>query len=234
MVFRHSFEVGLESVNGNYEMTDKRIFACLEDIATMHSHIARNDMSFISEFNQTWVLIEWVIEVIRRPKYSDVLEVSTWTRKEKSRYALRDFEIECGGEVCAVASSKWLVVDIDTRKIVRLTDEFTRRYQPEDRAVLDISGLSRINLRDDYDRQVDIQIRKTDIDMNGHVHNLVFLDYLGEVRKFNETDSFMRITYRKEIRYEDKVTVKRVTVDGTTSYAILGEDGTVYALAESR
>ena len=70
--------------------------------------------------------------------------------------------------------------------------------------------------------------------MNGHVHNLVFLDYLGEVREFNEIDSFMRITYRKEIRYEDKVTVKRVTVDGTTSYAIVGEDGTVYALAESR
>ncbi len=234
MILKHTFEVGLESVNGNYEMTDKRIFAFLEDIATMHSHIAKSDMSFISEFNQTWVLIEWVMEVTKRPVYSDVIEISTWTRNEKSRYALRDFEIRCKGEVCAVASSKWLVVDIDTRKIIRLTDEFNRRYQPEDRVVMDISSLSRMSVREDYDREADITIRRTDIDMNGHVHNLVFLDYLGEVREFNEIDSFMRITYRKEIRYEDKVTVKRVTVDGTTSYAIVGEDGTVYALAESR
>lgn len=234
MVLRHTFEVGLESVNGKYEMTDKRIFACLEDIATMHSHLARNDMSFIAELNQTWVLIEWVIDVRKRPVYSDVIEVATWTRKEKSRYALRDFEITCNGEVCAVASSKWLVVDIDSRKIIRLTDEFTRRYMPEERAVLDISSLSRLSVRDDYDRAADISIRKSDIDMNGHVHNLVFMDYLAEVRDFNETDSFMRITYRKEILYEDTVKVKRVEKEGMTYYAILGEDGTVYALAESR
>ncbi len=233
MVFEHSYEVALDRVDAGYEMTDKALLGCLEDIATMHSSSLNYDAQTLLNQDMTWVLIEWDLHVTRRPVYPEKLDIRTWCIDSSSRYALRDFEVYANGELCRFASSKWLIIETDTRKMVRMTDEMKRAYRPEERQVTDILHLPRMNVKESYDIEVKAPVRKADIDMNGHVHNLAYLDYMTEAEGTARKNRHVRITYRKEILPGEDVLVKMASEGDLNSFRLTSSEGTVFAMAET-
>ena len=78
-------------------------------------------------------------------------------------------------------------------------------------------------------------IRRKEIDLNGHLHNLCYLDIALEIlpeevyyeRDFKE----IRITYRKEIKADEKeITCKYKKENGTHTVGIYGQNGTLRSI----
>ena len=234
MVFRYQFEFGLENVNRHGEITNKALLQCLENVAAKHSEAVKQSKKGTTEDPITWFLLQWKMQVLDRPKYGDVLEVLTWSRNCTKLFAFRDFEIRVNGECKAIISSKWLLVNRETTRPMRITEELLKDYESEpERNVFEDEDITPVREPEEYERIIDYPIRKSDIDMNQHVHNLNYLDMALEVMDDSKEADFVNILYKKQITYEDSIQVALHCEDGKNCVKITDRTkGTLKALME--
>lgn len=205
MIYKETFKTGLKDIGKNNTIRNRGILEILENIAAYHSDKVKYGANE-TEINRTgWILLDWKLEVIKRPKYGQDLTVNTWGRNVKKFFTFRDFEVyDDEQNLCAIATSKWALLNIDDRKMVRLTDEIMNRYEPEEKNVFSEEKLSKLEVPTDFLASMDYEVIRKDIDVNKHMHNLYYLDLAYEVmpeevyakRPFNN----IRITYKKEIK----------------------------------
>lgn len=220
MVFKTNCVVEVEDINDKFKMTNKAILRCLQNVSIKHADSVGYGLKNVVKNGCTLVLLEWSFEVLERPKYGEELEVSTWLRKSNRKLAYKDFEIYSGGVKKIVASSKWILLDLKTFKSIPVGKDVLAIYQPEEKVVLDDYEMLE---QDNYDNKIDYFIRKSDIDVNGHVHNLNYSDMALEVLDgFKELDNF-KISYRKQIKYGDKIKINYTGIDKKYYVKIVNE-----------
>ena len=132
MIYKEKFKIGLKDVWAKDEVSNIAILEYLEDIAAYHSDSVGIGINTTKETHLNWLLLDWELEVLKRPKYGQVLDIHTWSRGIEKFYAFRDFEVyDEENNLCAIATSKWLLVDSKTEKIARVELEMANRYQSE-------------------------------------------------------------------------------------------------------
>jgi len=156
------------------------------------------------------------------------IEVKTWCKEAKSYIFMRYFEILRGGEKIAEASSTWVLIDLNTKSMVRagnygfIKDCFYYD-DPIDPSVL----LPKAKLSDD-EELYEVGLRKicySDIDYNMHMNNTHYPDMICDfLDEMTDTDkayrvSSMSLSYVKESHLGATLTVCR---------GKLREDGRIY------
>lgn len=213
MIYKEKFKMGLKDVGKDNFIKNKAILEIFENIGAYHSDIAGYGVNDIMTTGVTWILLDWKIEVIKRPKYGQILDVHTWGRGMKKFYTYRDYEIyNENNELCVRGTSKWALIDIKENKICKLDDCIIKKYNPEEKSVFDFEGLDKLKEPIDYESSITYTINRKDIDLNKHVHNLYYLDLAYEAlpekiynkRPFNK----IRITYKKEIKFGSTIICK--------------------------
>lgn len=211
MFVEHNFYVGLRDINYLKELSNTSLLSYLEDVACMHSEIAGYGVSNMEEVKRTWVLLSWKIKVIKRPKFNDTVKVKTWSRLIDKFYAFRDFEIyNQNDEVIGIATSKWIFIDIEKGKIVKVTDEVSSKYETESVAVFEEKDLEKLEEPQDFINKVNYKITKNMIDVNNHLHNIYYLDVAkeilpDEVAVLREPSEF-EVMYKHEVKLGETVT----------------------------
>ncbi len=72
----------------------------------------------------------------KQAKIRAKIHIKTWGRDMAKAITYRDFEIYNNQkELCAIATSKWVLVNTETGRITRITDEIASKYQPENNSV---------------------------------------------------------------------------------------------------
>lgn len=166
MYIEHEFFVGFRDVDYKNNLKIKSALSYLEDIAGIHSNIAGYGLLDIEKNQKTWVLINWKLEFIRRPRYSETLKVRTWSNGTEKIYALRDFYMyDEQGEIVAKATSKWVLIDIEKKGIAKLTDEVMNSYTTEPEKAFD-DKIERLKEPENYETSVEVKITKDMIDVN--------------------------------------------------------------------
>ena len=239
MIFKDTFKTKLNDVNEKLEVKNKPLFECLENVAARHADFANHGIKDIPNIGTTWMLLCWQLQVIDRPKYGDILEINTWARGVEKCYTYRDYEIYVDGKKCAIATSKWLLIDINRARPTRVGEDVISRYEPEyGKSVFKIEDLDKLKELEEYDEKIDFRVRKSDIDINGHMHNLNYLDIVEEILSTEETKeeaNFVRIDYKKEIKLGDKIEVSK-KIDGSNSYFLISnqENDIIHAIVEMK
>lgn len=232
MIYREKFKIGLKDVGKNDEITDKGLLECLENIAAYHSDSVGYGINTTNITHLTWVLLDWKVKVIKRPKYGQVLDIHTWSRYIVKCYAYRDFEVyNDKGELCAIASSKWLLIDTQKGKITKVEEAMAEKYHSESKSVFGELEIEKIKLPEKFESTISYQIKRRDIDIIGHVHNLYYLDLaletlpeeVYEQRPFDD----IRIMYKKEIKLGERVICKYAKQENKNIVVIESQDGKV-------
>lgn len=167
----------------------------------------------ISQTKASWILLDWKIKVLDRPMYAEELRVKTWGRYFQKAYTYRDYEIyNSKGELCVIATSKWALIDIEKRNVLKLTDEIKNKYKPEEKSVFNEKVLDKMKIPTEFQREITYTVGRKDIDINNHMHNTYYLSLAYEVLpedvyENRPYDNF-RITYKKEIQLGDTITCK--------------------------
>lgn len=205
MYVEHKFYVGLRDINNLKELKNTSLLAYLEDVASMHSEIAGYGVSKIEEVKRTWILLSWKIKVIKRPMYNSVLNVKTWSRCIDKFYAFRDFKVyNENDELVCIATSKWIFINTENEKIVKVTEDVANKYMPESESVFSDENLPKLNEPTEFINKVDYKVTKNMIDINNHLHNIYYMDIAREalpedLSSSNEFNEF-EIMYKKEIK----------------------------------
>lgn len=235
MIYEERMKPTLEDYGRDGKITAKGVLRMLENIAAYHSDSLGYGAGTMDKTGISWILLEWNVRILRMPDYGEVLRVATWSRGRASRFtSLRDFEIYgADGEVCAAASSKWALIDYATKKPAVIDDALEALYQTEPRQVFEEGAFMRLLEPREYSAQTALPTGRRDIDLNGHVHNLCYLDYAYEAlpeEVYRTEFRDIRIAYRKEIRPYETIVCKYTEKDGAHVVGIYGGDGVLRAL----
>ena len=236
MKYIEKFKFRLDDMDHNGELKNEAILKMLESIAGYHSDKVGYGYQDLADKKVGWILIDWYVEVLKRPKYQEELTITTWGRKMILCYTYRDFEMrDESGELCVKGTSKWTLLDIEQGKLAKLTEEIVSSYEPEEITVFE-EELERLKEPENY-TSIDYKIHKNEIDNNGHLHNTYYLNLAYEALPdevfFQEPLNHIRITYKKEIKYGEMVECHYAKVDGKHTIAMIRkEDRAVHAIVQ--
>ena len=230
MILENEYTVKLSEIGKGNKATNKAILSYLEDIGGIHSNKAGYGIFEIEQTHLSWILLGWKLQVIRRPKYAEKIKIRTWSKGVVKLYTYRDFEVyDEQGNLIIKASSKWVLLDTEKGKIVRIEPEIINKYEPEvGRDVMGIDEFEKIKEPDEYQFETEYVVRRADIDVNAHMHNLNYIELANEALPeevykgalFND----VRITYKKEIKFGDCVKCKYTFRDGKHIVVIKSND----------
>ena len=233
MILENEYIIKLSEIGKGNKVTNKAILSYLEDIGGIHSNKAGYGVFEIPDTNLSWILLGWRLQVIRRPKYTEKIEIKTWSKGVVKFYTYRDFEIyDEQGNLIIKASSKWILLDIQKGKIVRIDSSIMEKYNPEaDKEVFGKEEFDKVKEPNNYQYETEYTVRRSDIDVNNHMHNLNYIELANEALPeevykgalFND----VRITYKKEIKLGETVRCKYTFEDNKHIVAVKSEDDTV-------
>lgn len=183
-VIEKKYTINVKSVGSGNSLTNSGFLSLFEEVACFHSDMAGYGLNQIEKTHLTWILLHWKVKVLKRPEYNETVIVRTWARDSSNYVTYRDFEmLNENGDCLCIASSKWTLVNTETRKLAKITPEIIGCYAPECKknifGVIDIDKLKEPinnNLQPNYI----FTVLRRDIDINNHMHNLYYLDYALE------------------------------------------------------
>jgi len=173
-----SYECGLD---GTATLTS--VCNYLQEAASLHAEALEfSKTNFVSAGeNITWVLTRLRVKMNRYPRWEEHVVVRTFPRGCRRVTAYRDFLILSGNETLGVATSEWMTIDLATRKLVPVPALVRARVNDERAPVLGETPFSRLrwDCRETAGESAFVA-RRGDIDINGHVNNVHYIEWLIE------------------------------------------------------
>jgi acyl-ACP thioesterase len=216
----HSYEVDTEGL-----LAPRALFAFLQEAAGGDAARAGYTMERLAEEQLAWV-IQWMrVEVERYPARGETLSVATWARGFERAIAWREFDVADGsGARLAVGTSRWAVVDLTARRLVRLP-EFVRSSSVPDRPRALDRGPSVLEPATPPGIERRFEVRRGDLDVVRHVNNTRYVEWALEAvpDEVHEScrPSALEIAFRREAVYGDTVIAltRRLAGDGDPAFA---------------
>lgn len=99
------------------------LFNIMLEAAWAHAQIMDWGYDDLKNHNLFWVLSRFYLQVEKYPEWQDLITLNTWSAGTDGIYAYREYILQDeSGTILLRASSAWLILDMDSRKIFRLND----------------------------------------------------------------------------------------------------------------
>ncbi len=183
----------------------------------------------LEEYGGFWMVARSWVRLDRPLSYEDRLTVRTWHRGGKAALMYRDYDVYAGGERVGESVSAWVLADLRTRKILRLS------------SVPELQGtgggelcktrvLSRLHLPETLRETERRPMRYSDTDCNGHVNNTRYADFACDALDMGALErghfvSEMQIGFLGECRPGEVLSIRTGESEGTRYVRGLDEGG---------
>lgn len=153
----------------------------LLNAADFHSNDRGYGVNYLNSVNKTWVLSRLSVELDKIPAIYEDFVVETWIDSVMRYFTNRNFKItNKDGYVYGYGKSIWAMIDTTTRQpvdILKTSNETISEYLEADYAN-PIKKSSRVKLDDDLKLQQSILTTYSDIDINGHVNSIKYIEHI--------------------------------------------------------
>ena len=206
--YTKKFEIPYIDINKNFNATPTAILRYLQEMATIHGDMLGVGLSTIHITHIAWILLDWKVKMFKYPKWNEKISITTWPRSFQGLYAFRDYEIKSStNEILGVATSKWLIFDIEKKRPKKATKEIIGNFQFGEKSVFD-DELKKIKEPEQIDCTHKYIVKRMHIDTNGHVNNTWYLDFALEALPeivYDKEIIDIQISYKKECRLNDEL-----------------------------
>lgn len=224
--YKEAFIVRCYEVGMNKTATVETIANLLQEVGCNHAQsVGFSTDGFATtptmrKLHLIWVTARMHIEIYCYPAWSDVVEIETWCQAEGKIGTRRDFILKdyANGEVIGRATSKWVMMNMDTRKLERVSPQIAEEYLIYCPKTLRLAfpeennkSLKKIPKLDDpaQHSKPGLVPRRADLDMNQHVNNVTYIGWVLESmpQEIINTHELRSITldYRRECQHDDIV-----------------------------
>ena len=233
MYFTEAYEPRLSDYNAAGNLSIEAILQILENAGTRHTMMVYDK---VADSGVAWVLVDWRVEIGRRPKQFQKLHIKTWVHgRAPASTAYRDFIVMDDKERELLrAQAKFALVDIKAKRMTRISAELFGSYGPENDTAFD-SDAPRLQEPEAFDTTQPVLLRRSDIDYNGHVHNTRYVDFALDALPEDDfkADGFTRlhVVYRSAVQPSSEVEIKRAATDGGYAFCLYA-DGKLCTMIE--
>ncbi len=228
----HSYEVDVTNT-----ATLPAICQFLQEVASNHAEQLGFGVSWLLENQRTWMLSRMVVKMDSFPRVGEEILVNTWPSGTDRLLFLRDFSIErASGEVLGRAVSSWVYMNLESRRPVHPSSkEFEYDFSGTGERAIDINPGKVPVLADEVEKGA-FRVRFNDLDMNNHVNNIKYIEWLMEsvdpdYRRVNRPVD-LSVNFLAEALYGQDVSVHAAGT-GEFSHCVRDREGNDICRAES-
>lgn len=192
------------------------------------------------EQNLGWVLVQQYFEFFRQPDLGEKIKIQTNPTGKERVFTFRDFKMtDEKGEVLAQASSSWLLMDIQARKMVmrypkniedmlNQTNSFEKLPRPP--------ALKFKIENPNFQRTYNVGFH--DLDFNSHLSNFFYFRWMldtlpNQFLKENQLKS-LNMRFKEECYMDDEVKILIQKIDEKTFLHVMMKNEKVLAEAKSQ
>jgi acyl-ACP thioesterase len=238
MKIEHHHKIGFFDIDHQFKLRIQSVARFFQEIAMVHSTKIGAGPEVLLEKGVIWFLHRLEIEFFRYPMLGEDIVITTWSRGFEGVKGFREYRIHDSQGEIARGSSVWLFYDVKRKRISRVPAQISTRYVVEkekyfDTEINDWETCGKIQL----EQEMDISLRYSDFDVNGHVNNTIYLGFLETLyqRTINTNGRPIRnvkIRFCREIgTKKDRVRCGWCRTNGVYQCNIF-DDSTLYADAE--
>ena len=148
-----------------------------------------------------WVLTKVKFEIIKQPEIHKKVRVVTWPLPPDKITMRREYEVYSeDGELLIIGSSQWVFMHNELRRIVPAKDvypdiEFINKMTFNEK-------FSKLHMPDTSTNTFSVVPHFSDIDMNSHVNNTKYINYVLDAFNPCEKDKIksVQIDYHREVK----------------------------------
>lgn len=205
LIFEQEFRVDSREVDGQNQCRPSALLGYLQEIATLHAlelHVSREEM--LERYNVFWMLARIWYRMERPLSWDERVTIRTWHRGGKGAVMYRDFDLLSGGKLIGEAVSSWVLADLETRKLFRLS-KASELEHTDGGALCKKIHLNRLKMPGELTLAEERVIHYSDADINGHVNNTRYADFACDALHMERRPegafvSSMQLSYLKECR----------------------------------
>ncbi len=203
----------------------------LQGLGDRHAEVLGVGRSFLVTNNVAWVVTHYLVDIIETPREGERLSFLTWPSVSDNLRATRDFEIRGSDDRLLVrATSRWVLLDMETRRPVRLTDKMPEwpcnPHRAWDRTFEKFPDFTPTKTHT-------MKCRFDDIDVNQHINNAVYAVWATESVGYPFRDAHIlrgiELNFKKEISPDTPMVEIDVAIDGNVSRHRIRVGDTVHA-----
>ncbi len=221
----------MADMNGHIKLPDV-VLLSLQVSGMQSIELGVGDKTILENYNLVWIIAGYDIEVIRLPRFGEEITIETEALSYNRLFCYRRFTIydEAGQELIHMMTT-FVLMDRDSRKVHAVEPEIVGPYQSEFSKKL-LRGPKYQSLENPISK--DYHVRFYDLDMNGHVNNSKYLDWIFEVMGAEFLTQYIpkriNLKYVKEVRPGGVIT-SAVERSGLESMHEITSDGVTNAQA---
>ncbi len=194
-----------------------------QDCSTFHSEDLGLGVEYLKDRHMVWVMSSWQIVVERYPKLGEVVTIGTAPYDFKGFIGYRNFLMtDQDGNRLACANSIWSLLDTESFKPIKPSDEMMKAYTLENKLEMDYAP-RKILIPENAQRREAVQIRVHHLDTNHHVNNgqyvRIAIDSLMQKYPIKQ----LRAEYRKQV-YLNDVLIPYVSMTQDEKYVVALKD----------
>ncbi len=166
-----------------------------------------------------WVLSRMKLHFLRFPHVEEQITIRTWPKTiQQKLFFIRDYEIRSAeGKLLTAATSAWLMMNMQTRRLVPPAALQLNLPQNPDRQAL-TEPLEKLTPPADGEERLRLRAGYSAIDVVGHVNNARYIEWVCDAFPTfwyqGHSLETLQINYDREVHPEDEVVVKVAALDG--------------------
>ena len=191
----------MADMNGHIKLPDV-ILLSLQVSGMQSIELGVSDKDVLEQYNLVWIITDYDIDVVRLPQFAEEITIETEALTYNRLFCYRRFTIydEAGQEIIRMVAT-FVLMDRESRKVHPVVPEIVAPYQSEFSKKL-LRGPKYAEMEEAISK--DYHVRFYDLDMNGHVNNSKYLDWVFEVMGadflINHIPKKINLKYVKEVR----------------------------------
>ena len=195
-----------------------------QEMAELHASHNKMGYDWVLEHGMIWVEVQGDFELLRRPRWKELVNLRTNTGKASPLQARRFVEMsDARGEIIGRADLMWVLIDIKTRRPMPL-----RRAElevPEECAPTVQSAAPELPEEGAQDLGTAYMITsRRDIDFNGHINNSAYLTWALDTLPTTPGTTLRRIhvQYKHESMQGEPLSIRHRGAGKITEHIVCG------------
>lgn len=221
--YQETFTVPFDMVDVKQELKIPSFLAyCLALSGRQSELLGRGDKDIFEQYGLVWVVTDYEVELTCLPHYQETITIETEAISYNKFFCYRTFHIyDTVGNLLIKILAHFVLIDFETRKISPVPEELIAPYQAE--RVKKVARASKYGTMEEAAEHVR-EVRYFDIDLNGHVNNSKYLEWMYESLDYDflatHRPSYFQIKYIKEVAPETVVMTKVVQEEECSQHEI--------------
>ena len=226
-----NFEIPSFSTDAAWRLKPSAFMNLAQEAAGNHAVHLGFGYDDLIKTNMAWVLSRVNVKFIDTPLWRDEVTFSTWHKGLNRLFFIRDFIMtDKEGKERVKATTSWLVIDLESRTMVRDPRLLEEGTICTENAVEDPADRVRMPRGVEPETVYEHVVGYSDVDMVGHANNAMYMQWAMDAVEYGLASSRplkeFTINFNKEIKAGEKVTLYRATVEKEDAYHIFIEGKT--------